>query len=151
VISALLLDVRGTFDNISSARLLHTILQLGYPKAVLLWVKSFLANRTTALLFDGHTNIQHPINMGIPQGLLASPILFLLYFCPLFDALKTAHPTLWAPSYIDDIALVTHGRTCKDNACTLEKATQTAFKWADKNAITFDDSKSEMLYFHCTH
>jgi hypothetical protein len=57
VMSALFLDVRGTFDNISSACLLHTMLQLGCPKAVLSWVKSFLANRTTALSFDHHTDI----------------------------------------------------------------------------------------------
>jgi hypothetical protein len=148
VTSALFLDVRGAFDNVSSAHLLHTMLQLGCPKAVLSWVKSFLANRTTALSFDGHTDIQRPINTGIPQGSPASPILFLLYLRPLFDALKTAHPTLWAPSYIDDVALVTHGRTREDNARVLEKAAQTAFKWADENAVAFDDSKSEMLHFH---
>jgi hypothetical protein len=77
VTSALFLDVRGVFDNILSAHLLHTILQLGYPKTVLSWVKSFLANTTTALSFDSYTDIQCPINIGIPQGLLASPILFL--------------------------------------------------------------------------
>jgi hypothetical protein len=140
VMLALFLDVRGAFDNVSSARLLHTISQLGCPKAVLSWVKSFLANRTTALSFDSHTDTQRPINLGILQGLPASPTLFLLYLRPLFDALKTAHHTLWAPSYIDNIALVTHGRTREDNAHILEKAAQTAFKWADKNAIAFDDS-----------
>jgi hypothetical protein len=35
VMSALFLDIRGAFDNISSACLLHTMLQLGCPKAVL--------------------------------------------------------------------------------------------------------------------
>jgi hypothetical protein len=102
--------------------------ELGCPKAVLLWGKSFLANRTTALSFDSYTNIQHPINMGILQGSPASPILFPLYLYPLFDALKTAHPMLWVPSYINNIALVTYGRTHEDNAHTLEKAAQTAFK-----------------------
>jgi hypothetical protein len=146
--SALFLNIRGVFNNVSSAHLLHTMLQLGCPKAVLSWVKLFLANRTTALSFDGYTDIQCPINTGIPQGLPASPILFLLYLCPLFDALKTAHPTLWAPSYINDITLVIYGRTCEDNACTLEKAAQIAFKWANENAVAFDDSKSEILHFH---
>jgi hypothetical protein len=94
VISALFLDIRGMFDNISSACLLHTMSQLGCPKAVLSWGKAFLVNRTTALLFDGHTNIECPINMGIPHGSLASPILFLIYLCPLFDTLNTAHPML---------------------------------------------------------
>jgi hypothetical protein len=46
--------------------------------------------------------------------------------------------------------LVTHGRTHEDNAHILKKATQTAFKWADENAVAFNDSKSEMLHFHHT-
>jgi hypothetical protein len=57
---------------------------------------------------------------------------------------------LWAPSYIDDVALITHGWMCKDNACALEAATRTAFGWANDNAITFDDNKSELLHFHHT-
>jgi hypothetical protein len=85
-------------------------------------------NRTIALSFNGYTNIQYPINMGILQGLPASPILFLLYLCCLFDALKSAHPMLWAPSYIDDIALVTHSRPYEDNTYALEKAAQIVFK-----------------------
>jgi hypothetical protein len=38
----------------------------------------------------------------------------------------------------------------EDNACILEAAAHTAFQWANNNAITFDDNKSELLHFHCT-
>jgi hypothetical protein len=58
---------------------------------------------------------------------------------------------LWAPSYIDNIMLVTHSRTCEDNTYTLQKPTQILFKLANENTVTFDDSKSEILYFHHTH
>jgi hypothetical protein len=115
---------------------------------VLSWGATFLADRTTALSFDGRTDTQQPINTGIPQGSPASPILFLLYLRPLFDALQSAHPMLWAPSYIDDIALVTHGRTREDNTRALEAAACAAFQWANDNAVTFDDNKSELLHFH---
>jgi hypothetical protein len=74
--------------------------------------------------------------------------LFLLYLWPLFDALQSTHPTLWAPSYIDDIALVTQGWTHKDNACALDAAARIALQWANDNAIAFDDNKSELLHFH---
>jgi hypothetical protein len=148
VTSSLFLDIRGAFDNVSSARLLTTMHTLGCLGAVTSWCSSFLSERTTVLSFDGQTDIQRPIQTGIPQGSPASPILFLIYLCPLFDTLQQAHPTLWTLSYIDDIALVAHGRTRKENAGSLEAAARTAFTWAANNAIAFDDSKSKLLHFH---
>jgi hypothetical protein len=76
--------------------------------------------------------------------------LFLLYLYPLFDTVQSNHPMLWAPSYINNIALVTHGRTCEDNTHVLEAAAHIVFQWANDNAVTFDDNKSELLYFHHT-
>ena len=33
----------------------------------------------------------------------------------------------------------------------LRDITHTAFKWADDNVVTFDDSKSELIHFETTH
>ena len=33
----------------------------------------------------------------------------------------------------------------------LRDITYTAFKWADDNVMTFDDSKSELIHFETTH
>jgi hypothetical protein len=106
ITSALFLDVHGAFNNVSATRLLHTMQQLGCPRPVRTWCSTFLSERTITLSFDGQTNHHCPVSTGIPQGSLASPILFLLYLCPLFDTLNTIHPNIWSPSYIDDMALV---------------------------------------------
>jgi hypothetical protein len=121
---------------------------IGCPGAVTSWCSSFLSERTTALSFDGQTDIQRPLQTRIPQGSPASPILFLIYLRPLFDTLQQAHPMLWMPNYIDDVALVAHGRTRKENTRTLDAAARTAFTWAANNTVAFDDSKSELLHFH---
>jgi hypothetical protein len=55
---------------------------------------------------------------------------------------------LWTLSYINDIALIAHGRMRKENAWALKAAMRMAFAWAANNAIAFDDSKSELLHFH---
>jgi hypothetical protein len=106
ITSALFLDICGAFNNISTTRLLYTMQQLGYPRPVRTWCSTFLSERRVFLSFNGQTNHQCPVSTGIPQGSLVSPILFLLYLCPLFNTLNTIHPNIWSPSYIDNVALV---------------------------------------------
>jgi hypothetical protein len=150
VTSSLFLDVRGAFDNVSSARLLQTMRQLGCARPVMSWCSTFLSERTMALSFDGRTDQQHPVSTGIPQGSPAPPVLFLLYLHPLFDTPNTLHPDIWSPSYIDDVALVTQGKTREGTVRALEAAARTAFESARNNAVAFDDAKSEMRHFHRT-
>jgi hypothetical protein len=104
--------------------------------------------RSMALSFDGRTDIQWPMATGIPQGSPASPILFLLYRHPLFNSLQLYHPIIWSPSYINDVSLVAQGKTREGNSRALEAVARTAFQWVQDNAVAFDNTKSEMLYFH---
>jgi hypothetical protein len=126
----------------------HTMRQLSCPKPIISWCSTFLTDRTIALSCNGQTDQQCPVSTSIPQGPPASPVLFLLYLRPLFDALNTTHPDVWCPSYMDDVALVAQGCTRAGNVRRLEAGARTAFQWAQDNAVAFDDSKSEMLHFH---
>jgi hypothetical protein len=101
-----------------------------------------------ALSFDGRTDIQWPIAICITQGSPTSPILFLLYLCPLFDSLQLCYPNIWSPSYIDDVALVAQGKTREENSRALEAVARTAFQWVWDNAVAFDNAKLEMLHFY---
>jgi hypothetical protein len=121
--------------------------QLGCPMLVVSWCRSILTGWSMALSFDGRTDIQRPVAIGIPQGSPASPILFLLYLYPLFDSLQLYHPNIWSPSYIDDVALVAQGKTREGNSRVLEVAARTAFQWVQDNPVAFDDTKLEMLHF----
>jgi hypothetical protein len=98
VISALLLDVKGAFDNVSSTRLHQTLATIALPGAVLNCVKHFHSHRTTALAFDDEREELQPVQTGIPQGSPISPILFLFYLKPLFDKLECKHPSINCPS-----------------------------------------------------
>src|ERR1700710_1810829 len=97
--------------------------------AITRWVDSFLTNRLASLTFDAETEPMTPIKTGIPQGTPVSPILFLLYLQPLFAELDQVHPQITSPFYIDDICLLTQGKSAASNARTLEEALKTCFNW----------------------
>lgn len=147
VSTALFLDVKGAFDNVSKVRLLQTMQQMGLPRQLVQWVDHFMSKREIALAFDGDREALQPVDTGIPQGSPCSPILFIIYLKPLFDELEHQGLGLQFPSYMDDVALVATSRTLAENVDLLERAAQVTFQWASDNAVAFDDSKSELLHF----
>jgi hypothetical protein len=102
--------------------------QLGCPVPVVSWCRAFLMGQSMALSFNSRTDIQQPMATGIPQGSPASPILFLLYLCPLFDSLQLHYPNIWGLSYINDVILVAQGKTREGNSRVLDMAARTAFQ-----------------------
>jgi len=145
--SVLMLDVKGAFDNVSRARLLKTMRELGLPDQYLSWTDNFMTDRKAALAFDGEKESIKPVETGIPQGSPISPILFLIYIRPLFDRLNSKFPSAGVPSYIDDVGIVYTGKSIKTNCRVLEEIAKEVFTWAEENAVTFDDSKSELIHF----
>lgn len=148
MVSALFMDVKGAFDNVSKTRLLGTLSGMGLPQAVINWTNDFLSERKSGMAFDGQKESMKPVVTGIPQGSPISPILFLLYLKPLFDELDKKLPGAWCPSYIDDVAIVVTNATLDKNCRVLEEGAKTVFDWASRNAVRFDDDKSELIHFY---
>jgi len=147
VASALFMDVKGAFDNVSAERLVVTMKKMGLPFSIVDWVESFLSERKTQLAFDGLTEAMGPVQTGIPQGSPISPILFLIYLQPLFEHLSSLHPDTFFPSYIDDVGIVVSGPTEASNARHLQQIADTTLHWSRENALTFDGPKTELIHF----
>ncbi|EGU88459.1 hypothetical protein HZS61_008437 [Fusarium oxysporum f. sp. conglutinans] len=85
VASLLLLDVLGVFDNVSYARLLHSLRKRKIDEKTVKWIRSFLSERYTKLSIDGFTSEPYKLETGEPQGSNLSPILYLFYNADLIE------------------------------------------------------------------
>ncbi len=86
------------------------------------------------------------ISTDISQISWISSILFLIYTRFLFSKLKIDVNIVTA-SFVNDVMIYTLWKKIELNCEKLRQAISKAFDWARENAVKFDDSKSEMIYF----
>ncbi len=143
----LLLDVKEAFDHVALKQLIKILIKLKISINLIKWVKCFLQNRVIDLAFDDKRQKSKKIITEILQDSSISLILFLIYFRYLFSKIRAKIENLQSLSYIDDIALYVKEKNIDKNVKTLKNAAKITFTWAKKNAMQFDDSKSELIHF----
>jgi hypothetical protein len=67
------LDISAAFDNIPRAKLLEILVHKRLPRWIIMFVWSFLSNRSTVLKMPGSTTDSFFVNIGIPQGSRTHP------------------------------------------------------------------------------
>ena len=73
----LLFDFSKAFDTISPTKLLSKLRQLGFSRMALLWIKSYLQNRTQIVISKNNGNSEWlETNLGVSEGSVPGPLLF---------------------------------------------------------------------------
>jgi len=76
---AIFCDLRKAFDTVNHAILLTKLEHLGVRGVELLWFKNYLSNRKQFVTVGEANSILLDIILGVPQGSILGPLLFLLY------------------------------------------------------------------------
>src|SRR5436190_16741670 len=120
--SILFMNVKRAYDHVSANQLLKICQDLGLPRSLCSWIECFMNNRHLQLAFNRNKQEKISVKIGIPQGSLVSPILFLIYIKNIFPELNIMH--IRSPSYVDDIALSYSLNSIKNNCEMLELAVE---------------------------
>ena len=143
VVSLLMLDVSGAYDNVSHARLLHNLKKrrLGH---FVPWVKAFLTNRSTRIRMPEGMSDTISTPTGIPQGSPISPILYLIYNADLVENCGTG---ITSNGWVDDVCFMAKGDSERENIKKLKTACRKADQWAERHASVFDPKKYALIHF----
>ena len=101
---AVFCDLRKAFDSCNHQILLSKLSRLGIRGAALNWFANYLSDRSQFVCVNGVNSSMQTIRLGVPQGSILGPILFLLYINDL--PLCT---TLLALLFADDTTLLASG------------------------------------------
>lgn len=146
VVSLLMLDVSGAFDNVSHQRLIHNLKKRGVPPATVAWITDFLQDRETVIKLPEFTSSKIKTPTGIPQGSPLSPILYLFYNADLIQDLAQDN-TCKTMGWIDDVGILVVGNSAEENSRQLELEVAKAERWAKAHASVFAPDKFAIQHF----
>ena len=94
----------------------------------IMWVKSYLSNRTQRVFFNGPLSNIIQLESGIPQSNCLGPLLFSMF---TNDTLSKARVSMHA----NDSTLYTSATTVTEITATLNKELQLVSEWVVRNEL----------------
>jgi hypothetical protein len=101
LVGVVLIDLRNVFDLVNHTALLETLRCYKCNVPTVNWFASYLQSRSQTVVFDGCMSEQLPIGIGVPQGSILGPLLFIAFINDL--PLYTERATI--DMYADDSSL----------------------------------------------
>ena len=122
--------------------LLYKLQNIGITGNLLSIIQAFLSNRLSFLKIGNYHSNNFPIHIGLPQGSVLSPILFILFINDFIDA----YPIRL--KFADDTALILKTDDFLQLANRTQAAADDEKRWCDKWRMAVNGSKTEMVLFN---
>ena len=144
-----LLDLSAAFDTIDHSILLQRLHdEVGLRDQALDWINSYLSQRTQAVHINGSVSQAVALSIGVPQGSVLGPLLFLTYLLPLKRVIESHH--MPRHGFADDTQLYSRLSLKKPTSCesqvqTMQDCLADVRGWMTTNKLKLNDSKTEVL------
>ena len=142
-----LLDIKKCFDSIDHAILLKKMSYYGIRNGEYKLFKSYLTDRKQVVSCKNEVSYDKNINIGVPQGSVLGPVLFMLFVNDL-----SQHTYLGAANlYADDCLIYCTGNDVSNVNETLQMCIDDVTNWYDKNKLVLNAEKCNVMLVRSKH
>ena len=144
----LLLDLSAAFDTVNHGILIAKLKKIyGLKSTVIKWFKSYLSDRTFTVTINGQRSSKSYLRIGVQQGSILGPILFILYTKEL-NLIAEKHG-FSIHLYADDTQLYIEFNPLIQNFSNIEEriiaCLQEIKTWMQLNKLKLNSDKTEAL------
>ena len=136
-------DLSKAFDTLDHDVLLQKLDHYGIRGKWYTWLKSYLAHRKQFVDLNGEVSSTKNISVGVPQGSILGPLLFLIYINDLPAALKK----LIAIMFADDTNLIIKGNNIAELSSAINQDLITLSDFFRANKLKLNVGKTNMVCF----
>ena len=107
------------------------------------WIRSYLKNRQFYVGLGKFKSRTCKQNLGVVQGSILGPLLFLIYINDLPNLSYNSYTTLYADDTTISMSSIDFDQVIQDVNIELSKIKQ----WTISNRLTINEAKTEMILF----
>ena len=137
-IAILFLDISKAFDTVNNQILLDKLYNYGVRRSAHNLIKSYLENRFQKVKLNNATSYLESVNLGVPQGTILGPLLFLLYINDLLLDVPEDEIDLYA----DDTTVITSTKTWKEIEIKINETLYKISTWLALNKLSLNTDKT---------
>ena len=144
VTGAVFLDLKKAFDTVDHITYDEktSFLWLGYKRIILVWVL-FVRSQTSYFYIENCLSTSRRITIGVPQGSILGPLLFIIYVNDLPRCLNHSKIILHA----DDTLIYYSAKLAQDVETCLNNDLKSVAQWFHSNLLTLNCDKNRYLLF----
>ena len=142
---AVFLDLSKAFDTLDHQILTYKLKYYGFDEAAVNLMQSYLTDRKQYVEINGVASEKKDLTMGVPQGSILGPLLFIIYMNDINEASNIFNFILYADDSTLQSKLQTH--TYENEAAVINVELAKIANWLAANKLTLNISKSKFMVF----